>query len=164
LEIIINIHSMKKLILISITILSSCVAYQKISYQEPFIKIYEDVPGDKNQLFLKANEWMVKTFNSAESVIQYSDKEEGVIIGKYLMFGEIRTGAYGISVDSRVYAKIDIRVKDGRALISIEPMGEWSYDPSGFTIYKFGKEQCQAEMESLIESLRAALVSKSTSF
>lgn len=150
--------------LILLLLFTGCAAYQKISYSEPFSKVYEDLPGDRNQLFVKANEWMIKTFTSAESVVEFSDKEEGVLMGKYLMFGETRTGMYGVSSDTRVYAKIDIRIKDQRAMLTIEPMGEWYYDPSGFSIYKFGKDQCLQEMERLSESLHTSLMAKQIDF
>ena len=77
-------------------------------------EIYEDVIGSHDELYLRANSWMISTFNDAESVIQHSDKEEGVIIGRYLMNGTVSAGMYG-SVDTRVYAVIDIRVRDDRA-------------------------------------------------
>lgn len=45
-----------------------------------------DVPGvSKDELFVKASTWMVEAFNSSKSVIQYSDKEAGVIKGKYVI-------------------------------------------------------------------------------
>jgi hypothetical protein len=44
-----------------------------------------DVPGfSKSDLYVKANAWFVETFNSAESVIEFQDKEAGKIMGKYV--------------------------------------------------------------------------------
>ena len=47
---------------------------------------YEDVVKvdgvSASDLYVRANEWFVKTFNSANSVIQMQDKEAGKIIGK----------------------------------------------------------------------------------
>ena len=132
--------------------------------EEPFIKVYDDLEASQNELFLKANEWMVSTFTDAESVIQYSDKEEGALLGKYLMSGMVKSGAYGVTIDTRIYSKIDIRVKDNKAIISIEPMGSWKYDPSGMTIYKYSKENAIAEMETLAGSLHDALKSEKIEF
>jgi hypothetical protein len=145
-------------------IVSSCAPYQVISFDQAYIKVFEDLPGNKNQLFVKANEWMVKTFNSAESVIQFSDKEEGTIIGKYLMFGEVHSGGYGVTVDNRVYAKIDIRIKDNKARISIEPLDKWQYDPSGISIYKLSRESALDEMDGLSDGLHKALIAKTIDF
>ena len=45
-----------------------------------------EIPGaSKDELFVKASTWMVETFNSSKSVTQYSDKEAGVIKGKYII-------------------------------------------------------------------------------
>ncbi|WP_107822016.1 DUF4468 domain-containing protein [Mangrovibacterium marinum] len=46
-----------------------------------------EVPGTKDELYVKANEWMVRSFNNAKSVIQFQDKEAGKIMGKYLLHG-----------------------------------------------------------------------------
>jgi hypothetical protein len=55
----------------------------------------------KNKLYLKANDWMISTFGNAESVIQFSDKDAGVITGKYLMGKSlIRVG------NSNIYTKL----------------------------------------------------------
>lgn len=145
-------------------IINSCAPLKTIMIEEPFIKVYDDLEASQNELFLKANEWMVATFKDAESVIQYSDKEEGTLLGKYLMFGEIRQGLYNVTTDTRIYAKIDIRVKDNKARISIEPMEPWKYDPSGMTIYGFSKEDAIAEMEALANNLHNALKSEKIEF
>ncbi|MDO6802980.1 DUF4468 domain-containing protein [Wenyingzhuangia sp. 1_MG-2023] len=49
-----------------------------------FEKIIEVPDKSKNELYVEANSWFVKTFNSAESVIEFQDKEAGKIIGKYV--------------------------------------------------------------------------------
>ena len=42
------------------------------------------VDGDKKDLFTDLNIWVIQNFQSAKTVIQYSDKEAGVISGRYL--------------------------------------------------------------------------------
>jgi hypothetical protein len=43
-----------------------------------------DIPNlSKSEIYIKANAWFVETFNSAESVIEFQDKEAGKIMGKY---------------------------------------------------------------------------------
>jgi hypothetical protein len=44
------------------------------------------VIGTKNDVYVKANLWLVDVFNSAKSVIQFSDKDAGVIKGKYVLY------------------------------------------------------------------------------
>lgn len=131
-----------------------------IQIDKPVIKTYTDLTDNQDELFIKANDWMISMFKDASSVIQFNDKQEGVLIGKYLMGGETRTSSsfYGsTSVDSRVYAKIDIRVKDNRARISIEPMDSWKYDGSGLTIYDYSEEDFHQDMDKIMLSFENAL-------
>ncbi|MPN59673.1 hypothetical protein SDC9_207395 [bioreactor metagenome] len=76
------------------------------------------------------------------------------------MSGELRTQTSFMtpaSVDSRVYAKIDVRVRDNRARISIEPLNSWQYDDSGLTIYNYSKENFYQDMDKLFLSFDNAL-------
>jgi hypothetical protein len=150
-----------KIVFLLSLLLYSCASYQIISYDQPFVKVFDDIQGTQDQLFIKANEWMIKTFTNPSSVIEFTDKEEGIIMGKYLMFGEAKASAY-ISIDTRVFAKIDIRVKDNKARISIEPLDKWNYDP--YTIYNYSKEDCMKDLELLSENLHKTLLSEAVTF
>jgi hypothetical protein len=60
-----------------------------------------DVPGvSKDDLFVKTNLWAVGYFNKAESVIEYSDKEAGIISGKFI--GETHLIMGGLSGNQSV--------------------------------------------------------------
>ncbi len=163
---------MKKLTFISILIsgsfiLSSCFAtYQTVSFNEneAYVEVFDSLGDNQSELFIKANDWMITTFTKASSVIEYSDKETGTLLGKYLMTGTQRVGAYGTSIDSRVYSKIDIRVKDNKARITITPLGTWQYDSSGLTIYDYSKEQALIDMFELATSLKKKLESQVDDF
>jgi len=130
-------------------------------------KVYDDVVGTKAQLFLKTNEWMVSTFKNADSVIQYSDKDEGVIIGKYLMAGQILFGSY--KVDERVFAILEVHVKDGKIKISIKPV-PWNYVPAGSIGFglvdgsTFSETDFNNEAEKLVNDFHNALKINSTEF
>ena len=75
----------------------------------------------KDDIYVKANQWAVSTFRDAESVIEFSDKEAGNIMGKYvddpitepcpalLCEKEIRRFRTTISID----------VREGRARMSM---------------------------------------------
>ena len=70
------------------------------------------VPGkSKDQLYVNANTWFVDIFNSAESVIQYQDKDAGKIIGKYNF--EHTVGIYNF----RVKSTVEVNIKEGKARI-----------------------------------------------
>lgn len=140
--------------------MSSCMVTQ-VKFDNPIEKVFEDIIGSKTDLYVKSNEWMVKNFHDATSVIEFSDKEEGVLIGKYLLFGSISNiGLYGAQMDSRIYCKIDIRVKDNKARISIEPLKVWSSS----SINPYTKERAEKDLNSLIESYHNYLLSKKIDF
>lgn len=137
--------------------LQSCTSYQQItaSKSEQII----EVQGSKNEIYVKANEWMVRAFNNAESVIQFQDKEAGKIIGKYLMHSY--TNRY---VNYKVYSIITITVRDGATKIDIEPIDSWQYDSSGLTIYNYSKEDAEADIAALTEDYIAYMTTKSESW
>lgn len=150
--------TMKKLplFLILISVMSSCMTPQAVTFsRDEFVRVY-DVPGSQNELYLKANAWMVGKFVNAESVIQHNDKEEGAIIGKYLMFGTVATGLYGITTDSRVFSIIDIRVKDNRVRLNIVPE---NYNATWYT-----KDKALADMERMAVELEASLRAAAITF
>jgi hypothetical protein len=132
----------------------------KMKISSRFLKMLR---GQREQLYLKANNWMIETFNDAQSVVQHNDKEEGVVIGKYLMSGTVQTSMYG-SADSRIYAIIDIRVKDDKARIEIKPQGQWRYDSSGMTIFDYSKDDAVREMQQLAKSFHDALLKVDVEF
>ena len=68
-----------------ILILTSCATTKIVSYQSSRLEEIVEKKGTKNELFVAANSWMVEVFVNAKSVIQYTDKEAGIIKGKYLM-------------------------------------------------------------------------------
>ena len=77
---------MKKLLpIILLIIFSGCITYKLVSLDGATNETVINLEGKKSKLYVMANEWMVQAFNNAESVIQFQDKEEGVIIGKYLL-------------------------------------------------------------------------------
>jgi len=158
----------KNVFLISILfVFTACGTVKMVQIDEPVIKVYTDLTDSKDELFVKANDWMIGMFVDASSVIQFSDKEEGVLIGKYLMNGEMKTSTsfYGtVSVDSRVYAKIDIRLRDKGARISIEPLSPWRYDDSGLTIYDYSKEKFYEDMDRIMLSFHNAIKSDKIQF
>lgn len=149
------------LIILTTVALTSCYTSQIVTFSpEEFVKVYSELEGTQNDLFLKANDWMIKNFVDATSVIQHSDKEDGVLIGKYLLYGSYIPGMY--AVDSRIYAIIDIRVKDGRARIHIQP-DNYSYT-QGMIGEPFTKEKATAAMNALAQSFYDSLHTQKVEF
>lgn len=155
---------MKNIITVFLIVgLSSCIATQVSFKEDEYLsKVFEDTPGTKDELYLKANRWMVSAFNNAESVIQHNDKQEGAIIGKYLMSGTVSSGYMGVVTDTRVYAIVEIRLKDNKAKIDIKPQGSWRYGE--MTVYDYSKEQAIRDMNQLANSFHDALLKPESDF
>ena len=100
---------MKKiLILLVLTIsISSCTVTSDLGTTPLFTETIIKVPNStKDQLFVKTNAWFVENFGNAESVIQYSDKEAGKIMGKYIGH-DYYLGVYGYSTKQTI--SVDVR-------------------------------------------------------
>jgi len=114
----------------------------EIKYENPI-----EMPGkSKSELFGMSNEWMVKHFTNAKSVIQFANLETGTISGKYLMYYS-PPGQY--SPEINFYAIITIYVRDNRAQISIDPQGSL---PRYLGIEMYSMKQMENEANRLILS------------
>lgn len=84
----------------------------------------------KDDMFVKASTWIAQKYNSAQDVIQYSDKEAGVIICKGVFHHEF--GSRGLY--SQFYGYIDytlsIKFKDEKFRITIDNFTHRSDDPN----------------------------------
>jgi len=69
------------------------------------------------ELYSRAREWFVTTFNSAEAVLQMDDKESGKLIGK--AFSDIVTPAGFTPITDKLHYTLSIYLKDGRYKYSI---------------------------------------------
>ena len=86
----INIKSMKKLICASLLVVLmvsiGCGLMSGVKADETLrtMDVIFDYPNKTNdQLYILANTWFVEYFNSDESIIEFQDKENGKIAGKY---------------------------------------------------------------------------------
>lgn len=102
-------------ILFILLIVAGCASMTTTPLQEKpvVIKVY-DSNKEKDDIYRIANEWMVETFKSSSEVIQYQDKEEGVIIGKGLtLIGSNFAGS------SYAHFTIKIETKENKTRLSI---------------------------------------------
>ena len=83
--------------------------------EELIIKEIIEVDKSKNELYRLSMEWLAKTFKSSKAVIQYKDKDEGVIIGKGFMV--VR---YGLGIPADTYFTLTIETKDGKVRATVE--------------------------------------------
>ena len=165
------------LLLLNMALLTSCYTYKAItiSFSEPIVNKFFDVIGTKDELFLKANLWMVSTFKDAKSVIQYSDKAEGIITGKYLLkytpaSSGTFLGVYYSNPEESIYSIIEVRVNDNKGYISVTP-DSWTHtqqiDASGKEVKRVGeytKEMAIADIDALCESFHKSLQAEKINF
>ena len=128
----------------------SCAPYKIITGSKTG-KIIE-APGTKDEIYIRANLWMVRSFKNAKSVIQFQDKSEGKIMGKFFL----RQLGSGI-IEEDIYCLITLSIKDKMTKIEIEPTGNWKYDKSGFTVFNYGSEDYQVDMNVIIDSYQKAI-------
>lgn len=126
-------------------------------------KIIEIANVSKSDLFVRVNSWFVDAFTSAESVIEYQDKEAGRVMGKYSF--SYYEGLYAY----RIKSTITVDVKDGRCRISInDPMYAVKAVSTTYSTYsgyrpletQVGIDKAKAEWEKLIASLKVSILKK----
>ena len=122
----------KLLLLFAILATTSCSIQQRFYKPLPPIAKEYTLNTLKPKNYIQANEWMVEAFVSSQSVISFSDKEAGIVKGKYTVHSGTHTPGtyigYGITTPSSStparYAIITIRVKDSLARLEIQPSQE----------------------------------------
>lgn len=118
---------MKKMLLILFSILQIGTAFSQDSllgvmpvkngngYYEKIVVIDSNSKAD---LYIKAKRWITNTYNSAEKVIDFDDKESGEIILKGIFTQKLTLAMQNF--DSKVYHQISIRMKDNKVKITAE--------------------------------------------
>ena len=106
---------MVSLIVVFGIIFVSCTTMPKSVEIEPFEEVVtvSDITADV--LFVKVNSWMVDSFKNADSVIQFSDKEAGIVKGKYIT-PNVQDGMWLYDIEST----ITVEVREGRYRISMD--------------------------------------------
>ena len=110
----------------------------------------------KNEIFVKSNQWMVKTFNNAESVIQFSDKESGTITGKYMLKQTYTIGNnYQTIPNGGIFAIINVDIKENKARITISPEEYHTRGKGGNPQFIYPEETARKDIDDLINSFEA---------
>ena len=119
----------------------------------PVSKVIQVENANKDELYVKANNWMVTAFNDAESVIQFTDKESGTITGKYLLGTVSQANQYEPA--NRVFALLNIQFKDGATNITITPESFRYAKGNPYTLYT--EEDAKSDINGLIASYEEAI-------
>jgi hypothetical protein len=163
---------MKKLLLLLIVLSTvSCgVTYAPVDIQ-PVKKSFK-VEGSKNELYVKARVWMAETFANSLSVEQFSDKEAGIIVGKYLLQPIYASSGYTAYQSDGIYAMIILQMKENTAKITVKADNFMVAEASQATrdnIYQnenlgYTKEEAIAQMNILIASYENYLKTENLEF
>lgn len=135
---------MKKLniILIALIVLmGSCMGTNRIPLQPRLQEIQTDYTKDQNYIIV--NSWFVENFTNAKSVIQFSDKESGIVSGKYWTGSHIQ-GSVFLPVVVDTYAIIRVNTIDNAIRIEVKHMD---------SVYKDQEKHYKQKTEELINSL-----------
>lgn len=156
---------MKKFfLLILIPILASCYSIKTEQIIIDPVITNVEVENSKSELYVKANTWMVESFNNAKSVIQFSDKENGIVIGKYLMKSYSYTTSTNYNTeDKEVYAIIKIQVKENATKMTVTPQ-PFEIRVAEFTKNEYGYSRKQAvqDINELSSSFRRYMLYNNT--
>jgi len=166
---------MKKLLMIGICLVAlilvvSCATGFDNSPIEDVVSVVEVSGVSSADLFVKSNSWMVDAFKNSESVIQFSDKEAGVIKGKFIL-NNMPIGAMGVK--GTIESTITIETKEGKARISLSynnaytdmvMYGKYYKKDMGTAINPDGRKQYFAACDGMIASFTAAIKSENASW
>lgn len=119
------------IILISFILHYSCVTTYPFTtgFPDPIFERVVETTHSKDNAFVIANSWLVEKMKSAEDVIQFSDKESGIIKGKFYFRYEVTkatSGGFSSTGIVKVEGLITLNFKDNKARIEIRVAGEKS--------------------------------------
>ena len=113
---------MKKifLLLFASNLLYSCATVQLESIEPMSSEIQSE--RSQQDLYVSANNWMVETFTNAKSVIQFSDKEAGVVTGKYSEINGAVVSVVVLSVEVELSSSVVEVVEEPPSLLLLQEM------------------------------------------
>ena len=138
----------------------------------------DTVVGTKDELFVKANEWIALAFKNANAVIQVKDKEAGKLVGKGTMQCMYGTRAWAFPITVQFVVTIDVKDRRYRYEFSdfwaksyesrydgtIEKPFDYANKPKGLGFqqekWQAAVENCRARAEILKNSLQDAMKQK----
>mgnify|MGYP002620271209 CR=1 FL=1 len=115
-----------KLILL-ISLMTSCAVPKSQFFEIDEVSKTITISESKDNVFVKSNLWLVDSFVSAKSVLQYSDKEAGVIAGKFTIMED----PYRTDINKGVEAVIKIFVREENVEVKIKPLPYPRYQSYG---------------------------------
>ena len=105
--------SIVAMLLVALFVVSGCASTSNENVVDEMNVVVEVPNKTADELFVLANSWAVDTFNSAEAVIEFSDKDAGIIKGTF---------SHSISGFNTYLTEttITVEVREGRARITFD--------------------------------------------
>lgn len=137
--------------------ITSNVTYVPVS-MEPIERTFQ-VEGSKDELYVKANNWMAETFISSKDVIQFTDKESGTVTGKCVLknFQSFNALTSSWQTTGGLNAIIKIQVRDNASKITIDAQDFQEVHSSLNEGYRYTKEKAVEQINGLLDSYEAYL-------
>jgi len=133
----------------SVTIFAQKNKQEEIPQDSLIMQKVIEVPNiSKDDLYVRANTWFVQSFKFAKTVIEFSDKENGKIVGKYTFDYYKGLGDPYTSIQT-----IIVEIKDERVRITIEEPLE-KYSGSASMLVAFHGEYKPIKKWNSLEKIR----------
>ncbi len=111
------------LMLLAMVVLTGCAGVQTVNTEDMQMQRIIDVPNtSKSILYDRSRMWYAAAFNSAKSVIEYEDKNNGTIMGN----GYVSIIA-DLVAERQLAISISTELKDNKARITLQ--GKHLYNP-----------------------------------
>lgn len=123
------------LLILSVLLASSTFAQNAISVDT----IIQAKGINKDEIFVKISTWIAQKYNSAQDVIQYSDKDAGVIICKGTFHHKFGSPGFYAQFYGYIDYTLSIKMKDEKYRITVDNFTHRSDDPTNpFFANSFG--------------------------
>ena len=143
-----------------VIVIGGCASWEPIATHEGEFKEIIEVSGkSKEEIYSLSNLWLADTYVSSKSVIEYSDKEAGIIKGNAITR---ETSSFALS-SSNIKYSIKIECKDSKARITFsEPHYYSPQTGEGFIINELDLSTYRAHVIETTNSYKSFLANQKT--
>ena len=143
-----------------VTLISACATTYNIAplSQQRMEEIIEINGVNQDDLYIRANVWFVEQFRHAGSVIQFQDKEAGIIKGKFVFYH-----TKGFSTLT-MHSTITVNVREDRARIVFDSPSYTNQHGQGGPITDDVMTQFHIRWRNLFRSFNQTMMSPTSSW
>lgn len=142
-----------------ILILVACKAAQPLTEEQKVISVVKEIPGkSETQLFDNTKIWIAQTFRSAKAVLEYENREQGVIIGNGISTYPCSGMSCLAKGDWKLHYTMKVEFKEGRYRVTfsnLETSWPGSYSSGIYSPAHRGPVSNQGDYEEIKATLLA---------